>query len=133
MAQVSRLQQRLEALFGQLSGGGPAGDGSVAGAEAAAGPRAGGGGKGAPMGGGGGGGQGRKQPTPREQELLDTVALLKSALERTKKGLESGVSNSKYMAVRWAAAAAAAAYCGADEAVAGQWRALRCAILHGTA
>ncbi len=31
------------------------------------------------------------------QELLDTIVLLKSALERTKKGLESGVSNSKYM------------------------------------
>ena len=33
------------------------------------------------------------------QELLDTIALLKNALERTKKGLESGVSNSKYMAL----------------------------------
>ncbi len=33
------------------------------------------------------------------QELLDTIALLKNALERTKKGLESGVSKSKYMAL----------------------------------
>lgn len=40
----------------------------------------------------------RRRPTEREQELLDTVALLKAALERTKKGLESGVSSSKYMA-----------------------------------
>lgn len=40
----------------------------------------------------------RRQPTEREQELVDTVALLKAALERTKKGLESGVSSSKYMA-----------------------------------
>lgn len=42
-------------------------------------------------------GAGRKHPTLREQELLDTIELLKNALERTKKGLESGVSNSKYM------------------------------------
>jgi hypothetical protein len=34
----------------------------------------------------------------RERELLDTVELLKSALERAKRGLEGGVSNSKYMA-----------------------------------
>lgn len=40
----------------------------------------------------------QRQPTGREQELLDTIALLKAALERTKKGLESGVSSSKYMA-----------------------------------
>ncbi|KAL4457351.1 hypothetical protein ABPG75_012216 [Micractinium tetrahymenae] len=40
----------------------------------------------------------RRQPTTREQELLDTISLLKAALERTKKGLESGVSSSKYMA-----------------------------------
>lgn len=44
-------------------------------------------------------GAGRKHPTLREQELLDTIELLKNALERTKKGLESGVSNSKYMQV----------------------------------
>lgn len=51
--------------------------------------------------GGGGGGQraaGRAGPSLREQKLLDTVGLLKSALERTKKGLASGVSSSKYMA-----------------------------------
>jgi hypothetical protein len=33
----------------------------------------------------------------REKELLDTISLLKSALERTRKGLENGVSSAKYM------------------------------------
>lgn len=41
----------------------------------------------------------RAAPSGREQELLAIVELLKAALERTKKGLESGVSSSKYMAV----------------------------------
>lgn len=48
----------------------------------------------------GGGKAVRQQPGAREQELLDTIALLKSALERTKKGLESGVSSAKYMQAR---------------------------------
>lgn len=47
-----------------------------------------------------GGGGGKRQLGIREQELLETVALLKGALERTRKGLESGVSSSKYMQVR---------------------------------
>ena len=33
----------------------------------------------------------------REKELLDTISLLKSALEKTRKGLENGVSSAKYM------------------------------------
>ncbi|KAL4522687.1 hypothetical protein Ndes2437A_g07447 [Nannochloris sp. 'desiccata'] len=33
----------------------------------------------------------------REQQLLDTISLLKSALEKTRKGLENGVSSAKYM------------------------------------
>lgn len=92
MVQVSRLQQRLDALFAQLGPGASASapaEGAGAGAAPGRAPPAAAGGQ-----------RGRRQPTPREQELLDTVALLKSALERTKKGLESGVPNSKYMVVR---------------------------------
>lgn len=40
--------------------------------------------------------KGRKL-SQREKELLDTIALLRGALEKTKKGLEMGVSSSKYM------------------------------------
>lgn len=69
-----------------------AGEGRSAGAAAASGAAAGGrpAGKSASMGSGGTGAVRRRGPGGREQELLDTIALLKSALERTKKGLESG-------------------------------------------
>jgi hypothetical protein len=73
VAQVARLHQRMDALFFDAEHRGAAG--AVA---AAAGRAAGGAGA-------------------RERELQDTVALLRAALERTKKGLESGVSSSRYM------------------------------------
>jgi hypothetical protein len=41
----------------------------------------------------------RQQPSAREQELLSTVELLKGALERAQKGLQSGVTSAKYMQV----------------------------------
>lgn len=44
------------------------------------------------------GGPGGGAGSAREAELLATVELLKGALERTKKGLESGVPSSKFMA-----------------------------------
>ena len=85
----------------QLAGLPPlAGSGGVGGAGgwgAAAGPAAAGklpGGKPAPGGGmavGGPGGR-RKDPTGREQELLDTIELLKGAVERTKKVQRAGAS-----------------------------------------
>ena len=43
-------------------------------------------------------GTGGGSSSSREQDLLDTVAMLRSALERAQKGLESGVSSAKYMA-----------------------------------
>jgi hypothetical protein len=41
--------------------------------------------------------QGRSMASCRETQLLDTISLLKDALEKTRNGLQSGVSNSKYM------------------------------------
>lgn len=95
-------------------------------ATQAGGAWAGGGSKAAGRGGGVGGAacarrQGGRAAQVREQELLATIELLKGALERTKKGLESGVPSSRYMAAvercrqlkaRCAAAEAAAAEAG---------------------
>ena len=95
-------------------------------ATQAGGAWAGGGSKAAGRGGGVGGAagawrQGGGAAQAREQELLATIELLKGALERTKKGLESGVPSSRYMAAvercrqlkaRCAAAEAAAAEAG---------------------
>ncbi|GAB4823528.1 hypothetical protein N2152v2_010574 [Parachlorella kessleri] len=92
LAQVARLQQRVEALMTCCH---PDAAGTEGAAGAAAGCTVGRGPGGPPAGRAGS----KRQPTPREQELLDTIALLKNALERTKKGLESGASNSKYMAL----------------------------------
>lgn len=75
-----------DAAVAVAEGGG--GRGGAPGSAAAA---AAGGAAGRPTGKGASAGTARRRgPSGREQELLDTIALLKSALERTKKGLESG-------------------------------------------
>ncbi|PRW57851.1 centriole proteome [Chlorella sorokiniana] len=83
---------------GAAAEGGSGRSGAASGAPAAGGGAGRPAGKGAGAGGSGAGGSRRRGPSGREQELVDTIALLKNALERTKKGLESGVSSSKYRA-----------------------------------
>lgn len=78
-ARAARLQQRLDLLLTEL------------GQEST--------GLGQASKSGGKGRRGNKDTvrTQREQELVDTVALLRAALEKTRKGLENGVSSAKYM------------------------------------
>ena len=77
-ARAMRLQQRLDFLFKELETGGGKRS-SLPSAEKTR------------KGGGGG------SSSSREKELLDTISLLRAALEKTRKGLENGVSSAKYM------------------------------------
>ena len=129
LAQATRLRRRMDDLFAEVAGPqAAAGEGGWGGAQGGQEPAAEGAAgdtaavaRGVPRDAAGrpvrrSGGQGQqagqrpgrtsaagRQPvqasSAREQELLDTVALLKAALERTRRGLESGVSASKFMQV----------------------------------
>ena len=77
-ARAARLQQRLDLLLNEFADGFFEQGGSN-------------------KTGGDKGRKGSKLTTQREQELVDTIALLRAALDKSRKGLESGVSSAKYM------------------------------------
>lgn len=85
-AQATRIQQRLDCILSAISEGVPLTNITVEGDIGSVLKHA-----------SGRGGARSSQPTRREQELLDTISLLRGALEKTRRGLEGGVSSSKYM------------------------------------
>ncbi len=93
IAEARQLAGLPELASAGAAAGGSGKSNAAGGGAAAAGGAAGTGrqaGKGAGTGSSGAGAARRRGPSGREQELLDTILLLKNALERTKKGLESG-------------------------------------------